>query len=835
MILKQKRHLCLFAAAWIFGTALYCRKEDVWLPILILIGALLTFGAATGEKRMERIIASCLIPALILAAFLVCGYHDRSASLIQEMLETSPGTELSGTVIKKEIRSDQFLYHLKTPYKKVIVYFDSDEIPIGSEVTVRGAWKAFSPATNEGSFDYSEYYRDQNISFRIFADGITVQSEPALGFREGLYWLQRRISSVFADALNAGEAGVMSALTVGNRGLLDPDVRQMYQDAGISHILAISGLHISILGFGLYRFLRKIRVPCHVCEAVGCGVMLCFVLMSGMSVSAVRALVMYLVMMGAHASGRTYDPMNALALAAMVLLIPNPMNLYRSGFQFSFLAMAAIVLYNAVSEKRGREREKCGEKAADPAGLTGNNSGREELPGPVRTVINALNLKERLLFGAFLQMAMLPLTAWHYYEVPLYATFLNLIILPLCSALLGFGLAGGLLGMVFPQAAKWILIPCHVILRIYEGSVNLVNRLPLYEWISGKPPAWLLLVFYLVMAGMCGLYLLDVRKNALFLQKSLAAKHIGRVFFSVSHLSGFIKRHAAVCMMAPIILLGCILFVPERQYCRIDFLDVGQGDGIFLTDGAGTRVMIDGGSSSESSVGTYEIEPFLKYHGIKKIDAWILTHGDSDHYSGLLELLEGGYPVNYLLLAEAMPRDETWEKLVSAALENGTELVYVTAGDGIALKDCEMTCLYPAAEDGSGAAGEEETKIAEEDANEFSQVWLLEKGDMSVMFTGDLGEDQERILLEREALSDCAVLKVAHHGSKYSSCAEFLEAVSPEYAVISCGANNIYGHPAQETLDRLADAGCEIYRTPQCGQITVYEKRERWRMHIYLQ
>ncbi len=262
---------------------------------------------------------------------------------------------------------------------------------------------------------------------------------------------------------------------------------------------------------------------------------------------------------------------------------------------------------------------------------------------------------------------------------------------------------------------------------------------------------------------------------------------------------------------------------------------MGQGDGIFLTDGAGTRVMIDGGSSSESSVGTYEIEPFLKYHGIKKIDVWILTHGDSDHYSGLLELLEGGYQVNYLLLAEAMPRDETWEKLDSAALENGTEVVYVTAGDGIALKDCEMTCLYPAAEDGSGAAGEEETKIAEEDANEFSQVWLLEKGDMSVMFTGDLGEEQERIMLEREALSDCAVLKVAHHGSKYSSCAEFLEAVSPEYAVISCGANNIYGHPAQETLDRLADAGCEIYQTSQCGQITVYEKRERWRMHIYLQ
>ncbi len=789
MILKQKRHLCLFAAAWIFGTVLYCRREDVWLPILILLGAALAYGTASGQRRMERITAAGLTTAFILAAFLVCGLHDRSDSLIKEMLETGTGTELSGTVIKKEIRSDQFLYYLKTPYKKVIVYCDTDEIPIGSEVTVQGKWKAFSPATNEGSFDYSEYYRDQNISFRIFADGITAQSELSFSFREGLYRLQKRISYVFAGALNAGEAGVMSALVVGNRGLMDPDVRQMYQDAGISHILAISGLHISILGFGFYRFLRKIRIPCHVCEAVGCGVILCFVLMSGMGVSALRALVMYLVMMGAHASGRTYDPMNALALAALVLLIPNPMNLYRSGFQFSFLAMAAIVLFNAVSEKRARERK--------------------DAQRPAHSVRNALNLRKRLLFGAFLQLTMLPLTAWHYYEVPLYATFLNLLILPLCSALLGFGLAGGFLGIIFPQAAKWLLIPCHVILCIYEGSVTLVNRLPLHDWITGQPPAWLLLVFYLVMAGLCWL--------------------------SVSYVSGFIKQHAAVGLMIPLALLAVILFVPERQYCRIDFLDVGQGDGIFITDGAGTRVMIDGGSSSESSVGAYEIEPFLKYHGIRKIDAWILTHGDTDHYSGLLEMLGDRYRVDYLVLAEAMPRDETWAELVSAAGTNGTEVVYVTAGDGIALRDCEMTCLYPAAEDGSGADKDEGTITAEEDANEFSQVWLFKREDMSVLFTGDLGEDQEQTLMEREMLSDCTILKVAHHGSKYSSCAEFLAEISPEYAVISCGENNIYGHPAPETLERLSDAGCEIYQTPQSGQITFYEKRGKWKLSTCLQ
>ncbi len=825
MLLQQKRHLCLFAAAWIFGTILYCRKEDVWLPILFLLGAVLLGGIAGGGKQRERAVVTGIVLALILAAFLVCGQRDRSDGRIQEMLEISPGTELSGTVVQKEIKSDRCLYYLRTPYKKVIVYFDTDAVSIGSKVTVRGKWQSFSHASNEGSFDYAEYEREQGISFRIFADDLIVESEPAIRFREGLYRLQKRISTVFADSLSADEAGILSTLTVGNRALLDPDVEQMYQDAGISHILAISGLHISILGFGLYRFLRKIRVPCHVCEALGCGIILCFVIMSGMSVSAVRALVMYLTLMGACATGRTYDPLNALSLAALVLLIPNPLNLYRSGFQFSFLAMGAIVLFQAAEERAAREREKRAQGQEAPAPVPAGGDGREGL----RRL--AVSLKGRLYFSAFLQMAMLPLTAWNYYEVPLYATFLNLLILPLCSALLGFGLAGGILGILFPQAAKWLLVPCHVILRIYEGAIKVLNHLPLHRWITGQPPAWLLLVFYGSLVGACALFLIRSRPQ----KPGSGEKFPFKIPLFLTDGKNFLIRQARWLCLIPPALLACILFVPERQVCRIDFLDVGQGDGIFLTDGAGTRVMIDGGSSSESSVGTYEIEPFLKYHGIRKVDAWILTHGDSDHYSGLLETLEDRYRVDYLVLADAMPRDETWSELISAAEANGTEVVYVRAGDEIALKDCEMTCLYPSAEEGSGADADVETKISDEDANEFSQVWLFEKGGMSVLFTGDLGEDQEQTLIGREVLSDCTVLKVAHHGSKYSSCEEFLEAVSPEYAVISCSENNIYGHPAPETLERLADAGCEVYQTPLCGQITFYEKRGRWKLHTYLQ
>ncbi len=821
----------------------------MWLPVLLALGAVLAVGVATGKRRRERRIVAGIVLMLLVAAFALCGAQDRSYGQIQELVETDPGRELSGTVYKKEIRSDRCLYYLHTSYKKVIVYDDTDEVPIGSAVTVRGTWQAFSRATNEGAFDYAEDYREQKISFRVFAEEITVEREPRFSFREGLYRLQQRISAVFADSLSAREAGVLAQLTVGNKGLMDAEVRALYQEAGISHILAISGLHISILGFGVYRFLRKLHLPRHLCEGIGCGLVLCFVLMCGTGTSAVRALVMYFLLMGSYAFGRTYDSLNALALAALILLVPNPMNLYRSGFQFSFLAMTAIVLWSALT-RRAAERKEARLRTAGETSA-GGSAGQPTAPGSEKTdsLLRRLgaDLRSRLLFGAFLQMALLPLTAWCYFEVPLYATFLNLVILPLCSALLGFGLGGGVLGIFFPQAAKWLLIPCHLILRFYEGMVTLTNRLPLHSWITGQPSAWRMLAFYAALLFACWVFLRGTED----VPRSFAQK---KPFFS-ARLFAKIRRRILTdqsgkwAFVLPVLLLTVLLFVPQRQYSRIDFLDVGQGDGIYLTDGAGGHVMIDGGSSSENSVGQYELEPFLTYHAVRRVDAWILTHGDADHYSGLLELLESGYRIDRLVLAAAMPRDAAWEALTVAAEANGTEVVYVAAGDEIALSDAVMTCLYPAAEDGDAsdanaergsfadaAAGDEVPSTggsASTDTNEFSQVWEFSKDGLSVLFTGDIGADEERLLSERGLLSDEVVLKVAHHGSKYSSSADFLAAVSPEYAVISCGENNTYGHPAPETLERLADVGCEIYETPQCGQITFYEKRGKWKRRTF--
>ncbi len=423
------------------------------------------------------------------------------------------------------------------------------------------------------------------------------------------------------------------------------------------------------------------------------------------------------------------------------------------------------------------------------------------------------DLCNRFLSGVFLQLFLLPLTAWTYFEVPIYAMFLNLLVIPLCSWLLGAGLLGGLTGLFWPLLSKWILVLCHLILVLYEKSIALVDCIPFSRVITGKPSAWIMLAYYATLVGACMVYL--YMGNAVQSPK--------RVCMILRQYGRKRREHCFVRMIfvLPVIWLVCILFIHGKENCRVDFLDVAQGDGIYLTDGEGTHVMIDGGSSSESSVGEYRIEPFLKYHRVQIVDAWILTHSDSDHYSGLLELLEDGYPVEYLLLAKSLPRDETWKELTEAAEDNGTEVVYVETGDGIRLSGCEMTCLYPSSEDTS------------DDTNALSQVWKFQCNGLSVLFTGDIGEEQEQLLVARGLLTDINVLKVAHHGSKYSSCEEFLKAVSPEYAVISSGEGNRYGHPHAETIERLELSGCEILQTQDSGQITFYYEKEKWRWNTY--
>ena len=244
---------------------------------------------------------------------------------------------------------------------------------------------------------------------------------------------------------------------------------------------------------------------------------------------------------------------------------------------------------------------------------------------------------------------------------------------------------------------------------------------------------------------------------------------------------------------------------PERN--RITFIDVGQGDCSLFIGSEGTVCMVDAGSSSESKVGKYRIIPCLKYCGIDTIDYLFLSHSDDDHINAVPELIEDScISVKHIVIS---PYDEGFTDIEMLALQNGIEIIYAFSGMTFSQEDMNIEVISPI-----------EDRITQySDINEMSLVMQVDMSGKHILFTGDIGGKAEKILLESGVLKNIDILKVAHHGSKYSGCEEFLKEISPEEAVISCGISNSYGHPHVETLDRLGAVGASIYRTDRYGAI----------------
>jgi len=283
-----------------------------------------------------------------------------------------------------------------------------------------------------------------------------------------------------------------------------------------------------------------------------------------------------------------------------------------------------------------------------------------------------------------------------------------------------------------------------------------------------------------------------------------------------------------------IILLIFLIYNP-REGLYITFLDVGQGDGIFLESPSGSTYLIDGGSTSSSKVGQYIIQPYLKSQGISNIDYMIATHMDEDHINGLLELIENipeegskslvSYiTVQNLILPELREPDNTYLEFVARAEGKGISIIYMSAGMSLQDGDVIITCLHPAYE------------VHSPDKNESSLVLYLDYENFQVLFTGDVEGDGEEELLDVirdkyiDELSSIEVLKVAHHGSKNSTPKELLAILKPKISIISCGLNNSYGHPHEELLERLEAVESQTYKTAECGAVTIWTDGKEMRI-----
>jgi competence protein ComEC len=656
------------------------------------------------------------------------------------------------------------------------------EVKLGNRISVSGVISAFSYPGNPGQFHTFHYYKALGFSYQLSGKSLKILDDDISQIQQWLYerkqWAKNRLRKITTTE----DYGVYAAMLLGESSELGEETEELYKENGISHILVISGSHISLLGMALYGILRR-RFRFWVSGVVSGTVMFGYVVMSGMGVSAIRAWVMFVVLLLSWCIGRCYDVLSAMSLSALLLLWEHPFLLFHAGCLLSFTAVFGIGVLASAFSKYTRYK-----------GVV------------AKAFLSSLSV----------QLMTLPILAYFFFTFPPYSLILNLAIIPCATFVLLSGILGIAGSCLSALLGKLGIGLGHYILEFYLLLCRIGSSLPGHTILLGRPSSGRLLVYYgIVLAAIIGMLHWNKREEAV--EQEDKQDTGGKSDQSdKGHKPNWVKgnakkpRRMAGVLCLTLLLISILYYKQgESGLLEVTCLDVSQGDGISIHTPTGTNYFIDGGSSDVGKVGEYRIVPFLLSGQIHILDYCIVTHADQDHVSGLQELLASDQiMVKHLLLPEIPNPDEAYTALIALAEKADTKVVYLSEGSVIQDGEVSIRCLYPY------------RGLFCEDRNGYSTVLHMSYGEADFIFTGDIGEEGEAYLTQAD-VPECEVLKVAHHGSQTSSSEAFLAAVSPELALISCGKDNRYGHPHEETVERLNEVGALIYQTPVSGAITV--------------
>jgi competence protein ComEC len=576
-----------------------------------------------------------------------------------------------------------------------------------------------------------------------------------------------------------------------------------------------------------------------------------------MPTSAVRALIMFILSMGAVLAGRTSDIRTSTAVAAFLMLAANPSYIYEAGFLLSFTAVLGIgFVYPSVRVITlyvlGRDRIR-------------------RLHRSNRRLLRAvMALLRTLLFSLALQTAIVPLTMWYYYQLPTYGIIVNLLVIPLAGALLtgslvtgaagniALGAAGNGIGMAVSHAADGV---CRIsakftsaILSLYDLVTERTNELPGGLIITGRPELWQMIVYYTILTAVVTAgYILAGKERRL---KRAAAGQRGALRYnSVEGLSAGRNGMIRYLRLRSAVLLGLlltgtvILFIRTEPEYEISALYVGQGQCIVMHGNKIPTVIYDCGSTDVKEIGKYTVVPFLKYCGISSVDTVFLSHLDTDHVSGLIEILNmkaSGVKIKRIVIPKGRSQQssENYSLLLEAASVRGVPVYEMDRNDTVQWKRLTAECLSPC-DGGERYADMNEGSLVlsmvydkgKDRQRSINKNLLSEESkpakDFRVLLTGDIScavEDE----LAGNLTGKYDWLQIAHHGSRSAANEEFIKTVSPYIAVISAGIDNRYGHPHEETMDILKKHSDMItYITAEGGEIDCRVEERRGGIACY--
>lgn len=722
----------------------------------------MTWGEGVDIKKLIIIILGlCLIYDIVLIfSFEFLYSKDEKITAICEVISLKEETRYNNKYVVK------ILQNSKTKSTKLILYTNSStEFIPGDILKICGEFNKSEKARNYKGFDYNNYLKQRKIYGIVYADNVSkIYTKKDIYYIRGM--LLNNIIKKIHKLYNQDSQGFIEGILFGYTSNIEEQLIENFKIANISHILAISGLHISYVIYIMTVILRKTIKNKKLENYSIIFFLIFFWFITGESISCARACIMTIISIMSFNFYRKYNFYRSYIISIFIIVILNPFNFFNVGMWLSYLGLLGIKLFFDFFKTIFYHHIKVNEIS--------------------RMII------QNIFISVSVQILIFPIIIYNFNTISLIFLLSNIIVFLFIDKIIILGYLSIFLSFINLNLGLFFSNINEILVNIFFRSIEILNSMLLSK-IYVITPYWSsIFIYYFIIVTICIFY----KRNKhyvlrLFCSFTFVQIQYKRVIYKVKRLMPYI-------VIIVILIFICVQIVNQFKLLNIYFVDVGQGDCTLIKTPKGKNILLDGGEggSSKYDYGKNVVLPYLLDRRISKLDYVMISHFDSDHVGGIISIIKE-IKVNKVIIGKQFETCENYEEFLNVIKKNKIQIQIVEAGDEICIeKNLSFYVLWP----------DSKSMINENVLNNNSLVCKLVYKDFSMLFTGDIEEIAEKSILEKyENNLKTDVLKVAHHGSKTSSTVEFLQKANPKYVLIGVGKNNSFGHPNADVIERLTN------------------------------
>lgn len=787
----MKRPILIAALGYIIGIVWGLSFKVVLIFCSIIAICMLIVEKNKNILRIIKLVINKKV-TILLFIFIIAGFiHIKFLKYDYEKIYISlENVNIVGTIVSSK-KEKQYIneYKIETEKinniklkKKFILLTKNKEIEYGNKIKLEGTYIKPSKSRNYKGFDYSNYLKTENIYGTIEQNGkIELVKEKNINYLFiNLYKVKNKIIKNINNKFPEETRGVFLGILLGDKSSIEEDVRQNFADSSLSHILAVSGTHISYVVICILVLFKKLKLNKNIRKALASLVLFMYLYLVDFSVSATRAVIMSTIVIMQMLFYRKQDTITTIALSSIIILINNPYSILNIGFLLSYGGTIGIILFvNKISIE-----------------------SKEDFFQRFKSY-----LKDICIVTISAQIIIAPIIIYYFNTISFTFIISNIIASLIIGPIIMIGLVIIAISFFKIPIISLIIRFYNILIVILVRTADIISKIPISK-IYLKTPTTLEIIFYYSVVFLIALLIYIKKSNRKFIKKTIQ--------IDIYNLKNFfINNRNKVLIFISIVSLISITSIKIPKELKINFIDVGQGDSCLITTPQNKKVIVDSGGSESYDVGKNVLLPYLLDKRITKIDYIMISHFDTDHCKGFEYVLEN-IKVKKVIISKQSETSENFKQIMKIIRKKRINLIIVQKETKIKIDNfTTVDILSPQSEN-----------IAD-NMNDNSIVAKFEAYNFSILFTGDASEKIEKELIKEKINLKSDILKVSHHGSKTGTSEEFLKSVKPKIALIGVGENNKFGHPTKDVIKRLTENKIKIYRTDTDGEIRIKIKKSK--------